>query len=99
MGQTFPRLPTGKWHGSAAQAKLETLLPSWGALLRAEGCWCCAGARRKIIRVCGGACLGMLCNINLRGRYLLKFQFGGRCLRQSWALPSQLKEVCFLTSG
>lgn len=70
----FPHLPTSEWRGLVSQAEQETSLLSWGTLLRAGGCWCCAGAQKKISRVCGGACLGMLRNINLRGRYLLKFQ-------------------------
>lgn len=55
-------------------------------------CW---GPEEDWAGIRGGACLGMLHNIHLRGRYLLKFQLLREMAEESEALPLPCEEVQF----
>lgn len=63
---------------------------------------CIAAAERRLLMLCwgpeedwagiwGGACLGMLHNIHLRGRYLLKFQLLRDRAEAEWGLAFALQ--------
>lgn len=55
-------------------------------------CW---GPEEDWAGIWGGACLGMLQNIHLRGRYLLKFQLLREMAEAEWGLAFALKRDAF----